>query len=100
MDASGGTWAAPTVANRNRIKAIRVAVFARNSKLEGEVVSAPCSAVNSAAPGGLCAWAGSVASPAPVVDLSTGNANWNRYRYRVFETIVPLRNVIWSKDTL
>ena len=40
------------------------------------------------------------ASPAPTVDLSPGDANWARYRYRVFETIIPLRNVIWSKDTL
>lgn len=100
VDASGATWAAPTVANRNRIKAIRVAVVARNAKLEPEVVSASCTAVDSASPGGVCAWEGSVASPAPAVDLSPGNANWNRYRYRVFETIVPLRNVIWSKDTL
>ena len=100
VDASDATWAAPTVADRNRIKAIRLAVVARNSKLEGEVVSASCTSTTAASPGGVCAWAGSVASPAPAVDLSTGNANWNRYRYRVFETIIPLRNVIWSKDTL
>ena len=36
----------------------------------------------------------------PTIDLSPGDANWARYRYRVFETIIPLRNVIWSKDTL
>jgi type IV pilus assembly protein PilW len=100
VDASGGTWAAPTVANRNRIKAIRIAVIARNAKLEPEVVSAACTSTTAATPGGVCAWEGTAASPAPTVDLSTGNANWNKYRYRVFETIIPLRNVIWSKDTL
>lgn len=100
VDASGGTWAAPTVGNRNRIKAIRVAVVARNSKRESEVVSAACSSTTSATPGGVCAWAGNSTSPAPAVDLSPGNSEWNRYRYRVFETIMPLRNVIWSKDTL
>ncbi|MFY9314458.1 MAG: PilW family protein [Burkholderiales bacterium] len=96
----GVDWAAPSVSNRNRIKAVRIAVVARNARLEPEVVSAACTSTTAAAPGGVCAWEGSVASPAPVVDLSTGNANWNRYRYRVFETIIPLRNVIWSKDTL
>jgi type IV pilus assembly protein PilW len=100
VDPSGATWAAPTVADRNRIKAIRIAVVARNSKMEPSVVSSACSSTTAAAPTGVCAWAGSVASPAPTIDLSPGDANWARYRYRVFETIVPLRNVIWSKDTL
>jgi type IV pilus assembly protein PilW len=100
VDPSGATWAAPTVANRNRIKAIRIAVVARNAKVEQTAVTAACSSTTAAAPAGLCAWAGSATSPAPVVDLSAGDANWARYRYRVFETIVPLRNVIWSKDTL
>jgi type IV pilus assembly protein PilW len=100
VDASGATWAAPTVANRNRIKAIRIAVVARNAKIEPDIVTTACSSTIAAAPTGLCAWTGSVASPAPAVDLSPGDANWARYRYRVFETIIPLRNVIWAKDTL
>jgi type IV pilus assembly protein PilW len=100
VDASGGTWAAPTVIDRNRIKAVRIAVVARNPKMEPAAVTAACSSTTAAAPTGLCAWAGSVASPAPTIDLSAGDPNWARYRYRVFETIIPLRNVIWSKDTL
>jgi type IV pilus assembly protein PilW len=100
VDASGLTWGAPTVANRNRIKAVRIAVVARNAKIEPSAVTAACSSTTAAAPTGLCAWAGSVASPAPAIDLSPGDANWARYRYRVFETIIPVRNVIWSKDTL
>jgi len=100
VDPSGATWAAPTVADRNRIKAIRVAVVARNAKQEPTVVSAACSSTTTAAPTGVCAWAGTVASPAPTIDLSVADANWAKYRYRVYETIIPLRNVIWSKDTL
>jgi len=99
VDASGATWAAPTIANRNRIKAVRIAVVARNAKIEPAAVTATCSSLTAATPTGLCAWAGSVASPAPAVNLSN-DPNWARYRYRVFETIIPLRNVIWSKDTL
>ncbi|MDP2761237.1 MAG: PilW family protein [Sideroxyarcus sp.] len=99
VDATTPTWDAPAVADRNRIKAIRIAVVARNPKMESATVTATCSALDSAAPTGLCAWAGSAASPAPAVDLSA-DADWQRYRYRVFETIVPLRNVIWSKGTL
>lgn len=99
VDATGGTWAVPTVADRNRIKAVRIAVVARNPKTEPGNVTAACSSTTAAAPTGLCAWAGSASSPAPTVNL-TADANWQRYRYRVFETIIPLRNMIWSKDTL
>lgn len=105
VDASGATWAAPTVADRNRIKAIRIAIVARNAKMEPAAVTTACSSTTAANPTGLCAWdatsaAPATASPAPTIDLSDGDPNWARYRYRVFETIIPLRNVIWSKDTL
>ena len=100
VDASGATWAAPTVANRNRIKAVRIAIVAVNVKKEPKVVTAACSSLTAATPTGLCAWAGSAASPAPTIDLSANDSNWLSYRYRVFETIIPLRNMIWSKDTL
>jgi type IV pilus assembly protein PilW len=87
VDATGA-WVNPTVANRNRIKAVRLAVVARNDKLEASNVTTT-----------INAWTGSASSPAPAIDLSS-DPNWRRYRYRVFETIVPLRNVIWAKDTL
>lgn len=99
VDATGGTWAAPAVADRNRIKAVRIAVVARNPKIESAAVTAACSSITAAAPTGLCAWAGSASSPAPTIDMSA-DPDWLRYRYRVFETILPLRNVIWSRDTL
>jgi type IV pilus assembly protein PilW len=112
VDASG-TWSAPTVtvANRNRIKGVRIAVVARNANMEAAAVTAACSSTTLAAPTGLCAWdatsalpspvvAPFVASPAPAIDLSAGDPNWLRYRYRVFDTIIQLRNVVWAKDTL
>ncbi len=94
------TAAKPTLANRKLIKAIRVAVIARNSKLENEVVTTACSGINVANPTGLCAWDGAAAgSAAPSVDVSA-TPNWNRYRYRVYETIIPLRNMVWSLKSL
>jgi type IV pilus assembly protein PilW len=99
---ASGSWATPSVTDRNRIKAVRIALIARNSKIESSAVSSACSSINSASPTGVCAWEGNLTSPAPSVDLSNGNAlpDWAQYRYRVFEIIVPLRNVIWSKDSL
>jgi type IV pilus assembly protein PilW len=82
-----GAFAAPTLASRNQIKAVRIAVVARNARREPTVVTT--------AP--LAAWAD---AGAPVVDLTAYGAEWNQYRYRVFDTIIPLRNVIWAKGTL
>ena len=99
VNASTAPWNAPTAAERNRIKAIRLAIVARNGELEKDVVTTACSSTTDATPTGLCAWAGSIASPAPEINLSN-TLNWANYRYRVFETIIPLRNVIWARDTL
>ena len=71
-----------TVASRNLIKAVRLAVVSRNSKMEASDVTASCSLPSSL---GL------------PIDLSA-DANCKRYRYSVYETVVPLRNMIWSKD--
>jgi type IV pilus assembly protein PilW len=95
VNATGTTWATPSNANRNRIKAIRVAVVARNGLLEKETVSYPCSTAHP----GLCAWTGTSESPAPTIDLSN-LSDWQHYRYRVFSSIIPLRNIVWSKDAL
>ena len=103
VSASAAPWnAAPlAIADRNRIKAVRIAVIARTDLYEREVVSSACSSttINNPAPTGVCAWAGSAASPAPTIDLSN-TADWDHYRYRVFETIIPLRNVIWARSLL
>ena len=91
-------------ANRNCIKAIRIAVVSRNDLLEKQVVSAGCSSNVNPNPTGVCAWDATSAlpiipSPAPNINLAN-TADWNRYRYRVYETIVPLRNMVWTRERL
>jgi type IV pilus assembly protein PilW len=103
VDATGG-WAAPTVTDRNRIKAVRIAVVARSGLQEKEDVSIACSSLTADKPTGLCSWSATsasptVASPAPAIDLSN-DPDWMRYRYRVYQTIIPLRNIVWAKKTL
>ena len=99
VDAAGATWAAPTVADRNRIKAIHIAVVARSGLYEKAAVTNTCTTTKGTVNKGPCAWDDSSVDPAPKIDLSN-DPNWQHYRYRVFETIVPLRNVIWAKSTL
>jgi len=97
------------ITNRNRIKAVRIAVVARNGLQEKNIVTDSCSSTTLASPTGLCAWDATSAAPAgsapgtnfpaPVIDLSN-DPNWQNYRYRVFETVIPLRNMIWSSSAL
>jgi type IV pilus assembly protein PilW len=76
-----------------------VAIVARNNQLEKTAVTTACSSLTAANPTGLCAWdatsaSPTVASPAPAISLAAvGGAN---YRYRVYETIIPIRNLTFS----
>lgn len=102
VNPSGGTWAAPSVGDRNRIKAIRIAVVARNAKVEPANVTTACTTAKGTYNNGPCAWDDANVDAAPSISLSNdaNGTSWQRYRYRVFETIIPLRNVIWSRNTL
>ena len=98
-----GAWVTPGVtsptcsvanANRNCIKAVRIALVARNGLLEKDIVTTAA----------LTSWDAAsanptTASPAPVIDL-TNTPNWNRYRYKVYESIMPLRNMVWTRGRL
>lgn len=79
-----------------RASAVRLALVARSSQFEKGLVT------NSAP-----TWAGSTAdnpvgsgSESNPIDLTknpdgTTNPDWQRYRYKVFQTVVPIRNVAW-----
>lgn len=99
VDATGATWASPTVADRNRIKSLRIAVVARNGSYEKGIVTNICTTAKGVINNGPCAWDDSNVDPSPKIDLSN-DPNWQHYRYRVFETIIPLRNTIWAWSTL
>ncbi len=64
-----------------RVFALRVVLVARSAQFDKAVVtrSAPT-------------WSGSAAQP---VTLS-GIADWQHYRYKSYETTVPLRNMVWQ----
>lgn len=81
--ADGAVWSAPSLplqplATLRRILSVRVALVARSPQYEREAVT----------PGPLLLFDGTVAH--------TLSANGQHYRYRVLETIVPLRNALWN----
>jgi type IV pilus assembly protein PilW len=89
VNATGaGTWGSPlSAANAKRIKAIRVAIVARSGQYE-KPASGTCDTTTSSMAAAWSSWA--------TFNTSTYPADWQCYRYRVFETVIPLRNVIWA----
>lgn len=88
-------WNTLTSVQAKRIKAIRLVIVARSAKKEGANVINTCTNVSGGVNNGPCAWVDTAADPAPLIDLSS-NTDWRKYRYRVYQTIIPLRNVIWA----
>lgn len=102
-----GAWAPASleadVNLRNRIKAVRVAVVTRSGQRENDVVTQACITNQGTENNGPCAWDDTEYDPAPrinLVPLYAVGSEWQHYRYRSFETIIPLRNMLWSKDAL
>lgn len=98
VNATGGSWLAPSAADIPRIKAIRIAVVARSRERAPSNVSGPCTnAAGVANPSGPCSFQD---SEAPVIDLSgipvPSGTTWRNFRYRVYQTVIPLRNVAWN----
>ncbi len=63
-----------------RTSAVRIAVVVRNSQVDKDVLT-----------GVAPVWEGSAGAPF----VLTARANWQNYRYKVFETVVPMRNLPW-----
>ncbi len=65
---------------------LRLALTARNSQISSDP------SFSSAMPQWHPAGVATAIGAAPL----GGNADWQKYRYKVFETIAPIRNAIWS----
>ena len=75
--ASTAEWAA--------VLALRIAVVSRSSLYEKDPVS----------PATIRLWDDSAASPTTTGPVWTLTADERHYRYKVFQTVIPLRNMIW-----
>lgn len=90
-DGAVDSWTPPappadpvTSADWSRVIALRMAVVARSQQPERPDPATGACNTTTAAP----TWAGGTITLA-------ADPNWQCYRYRVFETIVPVRNQIW-----
>lgn len=80
-----------------RIAALRIAVVARGKAPERAPAGGSCNATTSQPVVFASAQPSGVAAAPVTLDVSVANdpVAWQCYRYRVFETIVPLRNSGW-----
>jgi type IV pilus assembly protein PilW len=92
-----GTWQTPASSDVPRIKAIRIVVVSRSAEPAASVVSSACTNANGIANTGPCSFQD---AESPVIDLSNipvmSGKTWQNYRYRVYQSVIPLRNVLWS----
>lgn len=72
-----------------RVNAVRIGVLARIGNYE-KPSGADCDATTA-----IPTWSGSSGSPFGAISVAAASQD-RCYRYRVFETIVPLRNMIWK----
>ena len=63
--------------------AVGLVLVARNGNFEKNIVT-------TTAP----TWTGTSETPPIPIDLSA-DSNWQYYRYKVFETVIPIRNALW-----
>jgi type IV pilus assembly protein PilW len=89
ISATEWTDVTPT-GNWHRVLAVRIALLARSNQLEKlQVTPTPST------------WAGGSQTFTMVnldgtTALTTGVNDWRRYRYRVYESVVTLRNMLWG----
>jgi type IV pilus assembly protein PilW len=97
---AAGEWQAADPAVWSQVRAIRVALLARSQQFEKNNVLANGTEVpvTPNAP----TWAGGtfvMTNLDGTTDSNPDNANdWRRYRYRVYETVIPLRNMLWGLE--
>ncbi|HTS54531.1 MAG TPA: PilW family protein [Burkholderiales bacterium] len=81
LPASAAAW--------NAVLTVRIGLVARSAQPEKPTGGAAACNTTTAAP----TWSGSATAP---FDL-TANANWQCYRYKVFETVIPVKNILWTQ---
>lgn len=95
VDIYNNTATAPTsastqaeIANRlTEVVSVRLAVVARSGQYEKTLVS----------PASIKLWPDSASSPTTTgPELSLAGTDDRNYRYKVYQTVIPLRNIVWN----
>jgi type IV pilus assembly protein PilW len=97
-----------TAADWGRVLAVRVAVVARSGQYEKDEVTAAAPTWNVGsdvavsyvdAPGNAATVCAAGASNCELPLTLSHLNSWKHYRYKVFDTVIPLRNILWNLGT-
>ena len=96
----GNTWdpSVMTPAKMQLIRAVRIFVVARSGNKEVAEVTQACGTTGyelGPCPSGSSTQ-GDTTMPALKLGTSATDAAWKHYRYKVYSTVIPLRNVLWN----
>lgn len=72
-----------------RVRGIHVALVSRSEDRDKVIVTGPSGVTP------VPTWSSAALNAAAPIDLTLTDPSWERYRYRAFEALVPLRNVTW-----
>jgi type IV pilus assembly protein PilW len=86
-------WCDADPASWRQVIAVRFALLSRSQQFE-KIEVTDGGAGTAPAP----SWAGGNFTMFAVAGAAGDVANWKRYRYRVYEKVIPLRNMVWGGD--
>lgn len=91
-------WSTVDPADWTKVRAIRVAILSRSGQYEkDQITTVAPSWLGNTMPTGAANSSFVMKNVDGTADSNPAGANnWRNYRYRVHETIIPLRNVIWG----
>ena len=90
-----------TVTGWGQLRSIRLAIVARSAQYEKDIVTSAKLSwdVGSTATVNVAPAASACGSGSKCIDLNvdvTGGTDWQHYRYKVFDTVIPLKNLLWN----
>lgn len=103
-DASGDIAAAEWVRTLpaspvwNQLKTIRFALVARGNQLERDTTTDDCTPDWAGNANANATCTGTAQAAEVFLRSAPDGANWARYRYKVFQTTTPMRNLFWSDN--
>lgn len=89
-----------TNADWQQVRAVRVALVVRSSEYEKDVVTGAAPQWNvgtTATIAGRAACSDGSGSACLAIDVSYLGAGWDHYRYKIYDTLIPLRNALWNR---
>lgn len=86
------TWTANAPTDWSQVQAIRIAILSRSQKFE----PAPITTTAPTYFGNTLSFNMTNVFGASSSNATSNPFNWRNYRYRVYEKVIPLRNVIWG----